>query len=447
MSQTYTDYTTQFPNTTVTEAEFWDGLVGAAESKTPKKLVICGDSNAQYIANKSLNTPNSAFASLFAEVGVSNIEVYSTAVGGTYISDIPRQIDEAWAAHPDAYIMVITGGNNVSLNRPYSEFVGTQAQTDFEAEIDAMLAKNTNGKVLFNSIVFRTYTVNRENAASGKVLDHTIYDVYQHNGAQPFNDDILIPKIAQAYPEQIGSDGRPIGDFYNRFRDGYRSELSTDGIHPVLVEGSRLRRKKLIPVICHWVNKAPAPLPVEVEEREVTPYEEGLIVVNLGAKSGSAVNKFGLEEGVERKLIDEDKFDSGVTFEITSLPANASINYNGTDSATSTSLYNGTLNSGVIFGNSISIDSAGIIAKFKTLNPNTQYTLGACGHEPNSQETSGFGITIGGTEVLSVVTSPTVANEPVYTTVTTDSNGELIMNIDVNLGTFSKIAGLSLKKL
>ncbi len=447
MSQTYTDYKSQFPNSTVTEAEFWDGLVGAAENKTPKKLVICGDSNAQYISSNSLNTPNSAFSSLLAESGINNIEVYSTAVGGTYISDIPRQIDEAWAAYPDAYIMVITGGNNVSLNRPYSEFAGTQAQTDFEAEIDAMLAKNTNGKVHFNSIIFRTYTADRENAASGKVLDHTIYDVYEHNGAQPFNDNILIPKIAQSYPEQIGLDGRPIGDFYNRFRDGYREELLTDGIHPEPTEGVRLRRKKLIPFINYIVNGGIKPLPIEVEEREITPHEEGLIVVNLGATYGNTVNKFGLEEGVERKLIDEDKFDSGVTFEITSLPAGTSINYNGTDSATSTNLYNGTLNSGVILGNALSIESGGIVAKFKTPNPNTQYTLGACGHEPSSQETRGFGITVQSTEVLSVITSPTVANEPVYTTVTTDVNGEIIMNIEVNLGSFSPIAGLSLKKL
>ena len=119
-----------------------------------------------------------------------------------------------------------TGGNNVSGSRPYPGNAGT-----FEADYDTLIANVTATDTFIPlPLTKRLYGID----AAG--YPNNPGDVIQGNaaseafGSRPYNDNIIIPRIAQIAPDWLDAEGRPCVDPY-AVVDRDPAILLSDGIH------------------------------------------------------------------------------------------------------------------------------------------------------------------------------------------------------------------------
>ncbi|MEO0572446.1 MAG: Ig-like domain-containing protein [Bacteroidota bacterium] len=170
------------------------------------KVVVIGASIMEFVYARDINSPNTARTNQWSALGV-DVDVYGYGFAGATIDAIIPEVATAMAVHPsNTLFMIHIGGNNVTSTRPYDSATPMQLQEisdDYDALFAAIpLARRAD--VIVMPLTFRLYDFPDENLVNTPEL-----------GSLPYNEDILIPKIASNNSDQINIDGNPIVDLYN----------------------------------------------------------------------------------------------------------------------------------------------------------------------------------------------------------------------------------------
>ena len=170
------------------------------------KVVVIGASIMEFVYDRDINNPNVARTNQWNALGV-NVDVYGYGFAGDAIDDIIPEVATAMSTHPsNTLFMIHIGGNNVTATRPYGTATPAQLQQisdDYDALIASIPAAR-RGDVIIMPLTFRLYDYPVEDLVTNQEL-----------GSLPYNEDILIPKIAANWPGQMNIDGNPIVDLYH----------------------------------------------------------------------------------------------------------------------------------------------------------------------------------------------------------------------------------------
>ena len=202
--------------------------------------------------------------------------------------------------------------NDVTETRPYA--TATEAELDGLAEdYDAILAVMAArpGRCIMAPLTYREYA--NPATSSAMLIDGAA-------GSEPYNEEILIPKIAAALPATINSDGRPVLDFYNWTRNTSKTLMSTDGVH-LTTMGDAALREFLFDRLAYLLTGAAMPDPVpHLPAHEI---DESLAAIVI--KFGSQPTTAGVNWGQDTFLLHttnvlalnrRDGTSSGVSLEI-----------------------------------------------------------------------------------------------------------------------------------
>jgi len=218
------------------------------------KVVVIGASIMEFVYDRDINTPNTVRTNQWNALGV-NVDVYGFGFSGAAIDDIVPEVATAMTAHPsNTLFMIHIGGNNVSATRPYDSATPTQLQ-EISDDYDALIASiplARRGDVIIMPLTFRLYDP-EEDLVNNQEL-----------GSFPYNEDILIPKIAANAPTQINIDGNPIVDLYNftyQNFDTYFDLSNNDGIHPS-AQGEDLLSEFMCLRAAYFINGGAIPNPL-----------------------------------------------------------------------------------------------------------------------------------------------------------------------------------------
>ena len=466
---------------TGTEDDFYTAFVGLLSGNgdvvvTPpstnplagRPVFVAGASITQAAIGRSLNNTSQPLMTALAEIGVTNIDAYGYGIGGEYVGSIFGRIDEIEALYPNAVIFVHSGGNNVSANVEYNAFRLAGEQPDdlenrdypsFTSDLDRLFSYD-EGKgitIIPMPLTFRLY-----NTIADNVTDDSDWNYARDLGTYFYNKNEYIPRIQQKFPELIRPSGRPVLDPWTPFWNEFEL-IGSDGVH-LTDEGDALFVKTIAEGIAHIVSGIPSTEVIkETRGLDWSPEYgiyvepdttlEPLTVISFGDIEGDVTNKFNefFLDGEEKPLVNEQGNPSeitlsGLAFNSSGAPTNVFTASAGTNSATSESGYNGTLNCLDALMGCIYLSSgrtADLI--LKSPNPSTDYIVGAC--------VSRTGTTVKETQFLINETTPIVINasttpasETVYRTVTSDENGEFKINISGLNGQTAYFNGLSIRK-
>lgn len=184
------------------------------------RLIIVG---ASIMANTffNLSVIESAMSTTYP---AESLTIHNRAVIGSTSTANVSQIDGILADYTNpsdtlTFVLIHTGGNDVTLTRPFSTATELQ-KTTLENNITYILdAIETKGFTpILSEISFRNY-------------DDTTY-LNEKNGSKPYNDNIVHPLILARTPEFAYPDGTSYFQPYNLFFNDWETYLSSDDIHP-----------------------------------------------------------------------------------------------------------------------------------------------------------------------------------------------------------------------
>ncbi|SDR00559.1 gliding motility-associated C-terminal domain-containing protein [Flagellimonas zhangzhouensis] len=258
------------------------------------KVVVIGASIMEQVYGRDLVTPDPIRTAEWQANGVA-VDVYGYGFSGYTINQIINEVQTAMAVFPtNTLFMIHIGGNDVSATRPYD--TATQPELDAISQayddLYAAIGPTRLNDVIVMPVTFREYNTD---------------DVYnnQELGSLPYNQHILIPKILANTPSQINSDGNPIVDLYNFFRNN-SDTYSGDGIHPTAPDGEILISEYMSLRASYFINsETTLPDPVApaddndgdfvVDSQDIDDDNDGIIDVDEGGvcSSGGSILDWG----------------------------------------------------------------------------------------------------------------------------------------------------------
>lgn len=162
--------------------------------------------------------------------------VYGRAVAGWTTTDLRNNIDAILADYTDVTnmaVLVHTGGNNISLTRPYSSTTLTEQQTITDDVTYICNAIITAGFIpILADVTFRNY-------ADVDPLDAATYV----NGSEPYNINLYRPLTLSYSPYFADSNGDSYMSFYYFMLNNYAQYIGSDGIHPTTIGRAALRQR------------------------------------------------------------------------------------------------------------------------------------------------------------------------------------------------------------
>ncbi|MDT0608431.1 Ig-like domain-containing protein, partial [Croceitalea rosinachiae] len=238
------------------------------------KVVVIGASIMEFVYDRDINNPNTARTNQWNALGV-NVDVYGYGFAGDAIDDIIPEVATAISTHPsNTLFMIHIGGNNVTATRPYGTATPAQLQ-EISDDYDALIASIPTARrsdVVIMPLTFRLYDYPVEDLVNNQEL-----------GSLPYNEDILIPKIAANWPEQMNIDGNPIVDIYNFSLQNFNTYFDLTAVPFDEVHPSSRGEDELSEFMClraaYFINGGAVPDPltsnivvtgVDIVESEVT---------------------------------------------------------------------------------------------------------------------------------------------------------------------------------
>ncbi|WOI54941.1 SGNH/GDSL hydrolase family protein [Palleronia sp. LCG004] len=197
----------------------------------PAKVVVMGASIVEQSFGRDLVNPNTNASAKMIEKG-RPVQVFGYGFGGEKLDSFTKRLDEVLAAHPDAIVVVHSGGNDVTATKPHA----TADLTLFRERLNVVVSRMRQhpGRVFLGSLTFRNY--------GGSTF------ASPENGSEPFNEQEIIPLLKREAPWCIGPSGRPYFDFYRWMISNHENWLEGDGIHPNS-EGEEAMRKYVTDVL------------------------------------------------------------------------------------------------------------------------------------------------------------------------------------------------------
>lgn len=162
--------------------------------------------------------------------------VYGRAVAGWTTTDLRNNIDAILAdyvAVQDMVVLVHTGGNNISLTRPYSSTTQTEQDTITDDVTYICDAIEAAGFIpVLADVTFRNYD-------NVDPLDDTTYA----NGSEPYNLNLYRPLALTYSPFYSDVNGDSFMSFYYFMLNNYAQYIGSDGIHPTTIGRAALRQR------------------------------------------------------------------------------------------------------------------------------------------------------------------------------------------------------------
>ena len=279
-----------------------------------EKVVVIGASIMDFVYDNDINAPNATRTAEWKALGV-DVDVYGYGFSGSTIDGIIPRVQTALTTHPtNTLFMIHIGGNNVSATRPYETATPTQLQ-DISDDYDALIAAIPVGRrddVIIMPLTFRLYDYPTEDLTMTPEL-----------GSLPYNTDILIPKIAATWPDQINIDGNPIVDLYNfslQNSDDYFDfvTLPFDEVHPSTL-GENLLSDFMCLRAAYFINGGTVP----------DPLTSNIAVTGISIIEDSITIETGSIFGLSANVIPSNASNTNVDWE-SSNPSIATVSTNGT---------------------------------------------------------------------------------------------------------------------
>ena len=395
-----------------------------------ENIVFVGASIIEGSFGRDLTTPNTIATQEFRSAGI-NVDVYGYGFSGATASEIASNLLAAMSSFTDKTLFIVHGGgNDVTSNRPFSGMTQPAIDTvsaDYQTLVDAAATRSDD--CMLCNITFRPYSDGR---------DSTVFND-ESLGSRPFNDNILLPKIAQSLPSSINVDGNCVIDLYNWSRNEYKKLIGADGIHPNDYGDLELIRFMSDRVGYLFSGSAkPAP---------IIPRDAITFAVNVqDAINGGQINQLPVEDfnsGLNIPLNKDFGSTEIVNLSISSTAAGLTTSYGATSPS---SIYFGDLDFNAATKNSIYIE-AGESATFtySLLEPNKDYVVKFLGSRV-AVDTRVTRFTIG-QSFVDVNTSPDPAEQPKELTATADSNGELVITMTVQEGSHGYINAIQVRRI
>jgi len=178
-------------------------------------VIMMGSSIVEQPFGQDLTQTNSQVMARLAENGVNNIDFYGYGFSGQTVGGILPAVSNALEVFPQAHIVIMIGGNDVTRDRAYASRTAEQA-ANFTRDLDNLVAR-------FEGIEDQLFLV---------PLTYSSYNEPQmfedgSRGVEPFNVYEYLPRIPES---QLNVDGNPVLDMFNFTRNN-RITLGSDGIH------------------------------------------------------------------------------------------------------------------------------------------------------------------------------------------------------------------------
>lgn len=395
---------------------------------TYNNVVFLGASIISGAFGTDLTTPNTSATEAFKALG-SNVDVYGYGFHSSTADVVAEKLQEAMAAFPEKTLFVIHGsGNDASRARPYAD--ATQADLDevtehYQALMDVVATRPDDCLVACST--FRSYSDDPNS---------TLLFNDEAQGSKPFNENILIPMIANVLPESINSDGYPTVDVYNFTRNNYKWMLR-DGVH-MTGDGNIAFRQFMAERTAYKIQDLAKPQPVE--RIDSTTIQFGSDIDGLG------INNIGNSEfnnGLPITLFKDYDASESISLLITST-LEGGVNGNGGD--TGNDVYYGDLTYAPFTLTSITVDAAATVTlDFSQLEPNADYECSFVGSRTSGAERITRYTSQGKT--ADVYTSPTVPNAPVSMVLESDGSGNITVVATCAEGTNMYLGGIQIKRV
>lgn len=273
----------------------FSGKISTVANASPyaiKNIVVIGASIEDEPYGRNLAVPNAAGTAALVAAGVNGVNLYGFGWSGFTAAQLVSKIAEAVAAFPnnDTIFLCHPFGNDVSATRPFATMTAGEI-TAFQNNVTNCMAAcgAARNRFYFVGISFRSYANPR--------TDKTIFND-QTLGSLPYYNYFIKP-FMQAH--ELNTDGFPVFDYYNFFRNECETVLGDDGIHPLDPAGrNRIRQfvaERAKPIIVNGVKPAvivPASTGVGGGEQPTnpTPYRpkmripsEQNVVINSASKT------------------------------------------------------------------------------------------------------------------------------------------------------------------
>ena len=389
-------------------------------------VVIVGASIIERSFGQDLTTPNAAATQIFKDAG-SNVDVYGYGWSGTTASFIANKLQIAMDTFPSRTLFIVHGGgNDVSSNRPYSGLTQPDidaVSADFQSLVD-VAASRSNDCIVCN-ITFRPYA----NITSNEVfLDESL-------GSKPFNDTLLLPKVASVMGDTLNSDGNSYIDLYNWTRNNYKKLLSADGVH-LSTLGELELPKFIAERSVYKINSSAAPA-------VITPRDGVTVAFGNQILSTDQINSITVAEfnaGLPISLAKDFASTETVTLNITST-SSGTVNSGG--ASIGGNIYLGDLNFDDATKSSIYLDAVDTATfTFTGLENSKDYIVSFVGSRTAADErVTRF---TSGSNSVDIYTSPTPANDAQSMTVTSTASGEIAIVMSTAVGDFGYVGGIQL---
>ncbi len=219
------------------------------------KVVVVGASIVNDVYGSDINNPNTARTAQWNQNNV-NVDVYGYGTDGHTIQNAIVTLGTAMNTHPtNTLFMVHIGGNNVTATRPFATATNSQKQA-IESDYDALYNSIPVGRLKDVVIMPMTFRLYNE-------LEDLVNN--PEEGSLPYNENILIPRIAANTPGQMNIDGNPIIDLYHFTFQNYTTYFdinNNDGIHPSQPVGVDALSQFMCERAAYFINDGPLPEPL-----------------------------------------------------------------------------------------------------------------------------------------------------------------------------------------
>lgn len=206
----------------------------ATGSFAVKNIVVIGASIEFRPYGQSLTVPHTAGTAALAAAGLPGVNLYGWGHDGFTASQLVPKIAEAVAAFPygDTIFLFHPFGNDVSNTRPYSSMTAGEI-TSFQNNVTNCMAAfgTARSRAYCMGISFRSYA----NPRTSKAIFND-----QSLGSLPYYTNFVQSFLLS---HELNTDGFPVYDYYNLFRNENETILDDDGIHELNPAGyTRVRQ-------------------------------------------------------------------------------------------------------------------------------------------------------------------------------------------------------------
>lgn len=386
----------------------------ATNPNTYSKIVCITASIGEYsFGSNGLNATHAGMNQRSLDLGVT-VEWYFHSIGGKRLADAPTMAAEARAAHPedDVLFIMMLGGGDISLERPYSTMTALERTTyddKVQAAYDAF--SDISDRFFIEPPTFRDYD------------DNTFGN--EAKGSKPYIDNFFINRVPAQF---LNTDGNTFIDAYNQTRNIYDTGLSSDNVHPNDV-GQEAHRVNFARASVALINKLPV-APITPREVPVTP-TSNLVVVSLGDPAGhnNITESTVADQFFDLKDSNGDVIGNiGGTGNLRMKVVFGGVKFANRDGGNfGSTTFDNTLSNNEIYGSSMYTDNSINTYTVSGLLPSTSYEIGGCASRV-SAETRFTELTDG---VNSISFQTSGDGSPVLPTVgnfTSDANGEITLS-------------------